>query len=62
MANHLSETIAGARVVKAFTAEEHEISRFETLSQRILRLQLKEERIRALSSPTMNPWAPSPLP
>ena len=53
MANHMSETISGARVVKAFTAEKHEISKFKAVSQRILRLQLKEERVRALSSPTM---------
>ncbi len=53
MANQMAETISGARVVKAFTAEDHEISRFKAISQHILRLQLKEERIRALSSPTM---------
>ena len=53
MANHMTETITGARVVKAFTAEKHETSRFREISQRILRLQLKEERVRALSSPTM---------
>ena len=53
MANQMTETITGARVVKAFTAEDHETSRFKAISQRILGLHLKEERIRALSSPTM---------
>jgi len=53
MANQLEETITGARVVKAFTAEEQEISRFTEVSRRILALTLKEEKVRALSSPFM---------
>lgn len=53
LANRLTETIHGTRVVKAFTAEADEVSRFNSVSQKILGLTLKEERVRALSSPTM---------
>ncbi len=53
LANHLQETVVGARVVKAFAGEEYEIAKFKAVSQRLYRLTMKEIRIRALTSPVM---------
>lgn len=53
IANLLQETITGARVVKAFAAEDREISRFNALSQTLLRLTMREVRIKAVTSPVM---------
>lgn len=53
MANQLQETITGARVVKAFAAEEIEIARFKGISRRLLAQLIKEAKVRALTSPVM---------
>ena len=53
IANLLQETITGARVVKAFAAEDREISRFNALSQTLLRLTMREVKIKAVTSPVM---------
>ncbi len=53
MSNLLQETITGARVVKAFAGEEHEISRFESISQRLLKVTMSAVRVNAMTSPVM---------
>ncbi|SMC27818.1 ATP-binding cassette, subfamily B, MsbA [Desulfacinum hydrothermale DSM 13146] len=49
----LHESFSGARVVKAFTMEDHEKRRFAEQNRGVLRYQLKTLRINALSSPLM---------
>ncbi len=53
MATQLEETIKGVRIVKAFTMEQFEISRFREMTRRHLSVNLKSQRIQALSSPVM---------
>jgi len=47
----LHETIFGTKIVKAFSMEDHEKKRFEGKSRKIFRLEMKEARVRAMSSP-----------
>ena len=49
----LHETLVGTKIVKAFGREDHEKKRFAEKSRKIFRLELKETRIKALSSPFM---------
>jgi len=49
----LQETIAGQRIVKAFSMEDYEQRRFESMVQRQARNNLGVARISALSSPLM---------
>ena len=49
----LHETLVGTKIVKAFNMEEYEKKRFADKSRKILRLELKETRVKALSSPFM---------
>jgi subfamily B ATP-binding cassette protein MsbA len=49
----LHETFAGNKIVKAFGMEAFEKKRFFERSYDLFRLQMKEERIRAISSPFM---------
>jgi subfamily B ATP-binding cassette protein MsbA len=49
----LHETISGARIVKGFCREEHEIARFSDEAMRLFRLRMKDVSTRALSSPLM---------
>ncbi len=49
----LHETFAGNKIVKAFSMEEYEKKRFSDKSHDLYRLQMKEERVRAISSPFM---------
>jgi subfamily B ATP-binding cassette protein MsbA len=47
----LHETIFGTKIVKAFGREDHEKKRFAGQSRKIFRLEMKEARVRAMSSP-----------
>ena len=47
----LHETIVGTKIVKAFSMENHEKKRFAGKSRKIFRLEMKEARVRAMSSP-----------
>ena len=49
----LHETITGTKIVKAFNMEAHEKNRFAQKSRGIFRLEMKENRVRAMSSPLM---------
>ncbi len=49
----LHETISGARIVKGFCREEHEIKRFSEEAFRLFRLRMKDVSTRAISSPLM---------
>ncbi|MEW5913864.1 MAG: lipid A export permease/ATP-binding protein MsbA [Thermodesulfobacteriota bacterium] len=49
----LHETISGARIVKGFCREEHEITRFTDEAFRLFRLRMKDISTRAMSSPLM---------
>lgn len=49
----LHETLFGNKIVKAFGMEDHEKNRFAAKSRKIFRMELKEARVRAMSSPMM---------
>ena len=49
----LHETISGARIVKGFCREDHEIGRFSAEAERLFRLRMKDVSTRAISSPLM---------
>lgn len=49
----LHETISGARIVKGFCREDHEIARFSAEAERLFRLRMKDVSTRAISSPLM---------
>jgi subfamily B ATP-binding cassette protein MsbA len=49
----LHETFMGSKIVKAFGMEDHEKRRFAQKSKKIFRLEMKETRVKALSSPFM---------
>ena len=49
----LHESLVGTKIVKAFNMEEYEKKRFANKSRKIFRLELKETRVKALSSPFM---------
>jgi subfamily B ATP-binding cassette protein MsbA len=53
MANVLHETIAGNRIVKAFTMEEAETGKFRKITQRIFRLNIRQKMTHSSSSPLM---------
>ncbi len=53
IATLLEETIRGVRIVKAFTMEKFEFTRFQQATQRHLNSNLKAQRIQALTSPVM---------
>jgi subfamily B ATP-binding cassette protein MsbA len=53
MANVLYETIAGNRIVKAFTMEEAETGKFHKVTERIFRLNIRQKVTQSLSSPLM---------
>src|SRR5947208_12182226 len=53
MANILYETITGNRIVKAFSMEQAETSKFRKLTQRIFALNLRQKMTHMLSSPLM---------
>jgi subfamily B ATP-binding cassette protein MsbA len=49
----LHETLFGTKIVKAFDMENYEKKRFAGKSRNIFRLEMKEARVRAMSSPMM---------
>lgn len=49
----LHETLTGNKIVKAFGMEAHEKNRFLKKTHKIFRLEMKEARVKALSSPLM---------
>ncbi len=49
----LHETFTGTKIVKAFGMEDHEKKRFAQKSRRIFRLEVKESKVREMSSPLM---------
>src|SRR6185436_12249717 len=53
MANILYETVAGNRIVKAFTMETAETARFRKVTHRIFQLNLRQMMTASLSSPLM---------
>ena len=53
MSAFLHETLLGTKIVKAFSMEDHEKKRFAGKSRAIFRLEMKEARVRAMSSPIM---------
>ncbi|MGH9457976.1 MAG: ABC transporter ATP-binding protein [Thermoanaerobaculia bacterium] len=53
IATLLEETIKGVRIVKAFSMEPFEIHRFREATRRHLSINLKAQRIQALTSPVM---------
>ncbi|MGA8154468.1 MAG: ABC transporter ATP-binding protein [Terriglobales bacterium] len=52
--NILQETIAGNRIVKAFSMESWEIARFRSAAQRLFRANLRSVAAAAISSPLMD--------
>ena len=53
MANILYETLAGNRIVKAFSMEKAEAGRFRKVTERIFKLNLRQRMTHSLSSPLM---------
>ena len=53
LTNFLHETITGQRIVKAFTMEGYEESRFREENESLFRIVLRRYKIKALSSPVM---------
>lgn len=53
MSAFLHETFFGNKIVKAFNMEEYEKNRFAEKNRRIFKLDIKETRIQAISSPLM---------
>jgi len=53
MANILYETLAGNRIVKAFTMEKAEAGKFRKATQRIFKINLRQKMTHSLSSPLM---------
>ena len=49
----LHESLVGTKIVKAFGREDHEKARFAEKSRKIFRLEMKEAKVRAMSSPLM---------
>jgi ATP-binding cassette, subfamily B, bacterial MsbA len=53
LATVLEETIKGVRIVKAFRMEPFEVRRFHQATQRHLKINLKSQKIQAMTSPVM---------
>ena len=49
----LHETFTGIKIVKAFNMQDHEKKRFAQKSRKIFRLEMKENKVREMSSPLM---------
>jgi subfamily B ATP-binding cassette protein MsbA len=49
----LHETLTGIKIVKAFNMQEYEKKRFAAKSRQIFRKEMKESKVRAMSSPFM---------
>ena len=57
LASHLQETISGAKLVKAFGAEEFEVDRFATRNADLYRLSMKVVKVQAITSPLSEVFA-----
>ena len=57
LASHLQETISGAKLVKAFGAEEFEVDRFATRNADLYRLNMKVVKVQAMTSPLSEMFA-----
>ncbi|MGE5753173.1 MAG: ABC transporter transmembrane domain-containing protein, partial [Deltaproteobacteria bacterium] len=54
---HLQETISGAKLVKAFGAEEYEVDRFTARNADLFRLSMKIVKVQSLTSPLSETFA-----
>jgi subfamily B ATP-binding cassette protein MsbA len=54
---HLQETISGAKLVKAFGAEEYEVDRFTARNTDLFRLSMKIVKVQSLTSPLSETFA-----
>jgi subfamily B ATP-binding cassette protein MsbA len=57
LTSHLQETISGAKLVKAFGAEEYEVERFAARNTDLFRLSMKIVKVQALTSPMSETFA-----
>ena len=57
LSSHLQETISGAKLVKAFGAEEFEVDRFATRNADLYRLSMKVVKVQAITSPLSEVFA-----
>ena len=57
LTEHLHETIGGAKLVKSFNAEEHEIKRFTAKNSDLFRLAMKVVKVKAITSPLSEMFA-----
>jgi ATP-binding cassette, subfamily B, bacterial MsbA len=57
LASHLQETISGAKLVKAFGAEDFEVGRFDARNVELYRLSMKEAKVQAITSPLSEVFA-----
>ncbi|GAB4367705.1 MAG: lipid A export permease/ATP-binding protein MsbA [Deltaproteobacteria bacterium] len=57
LTSHLQETISGAKLVKAFGAEEYEVDRFATRNADLYRLNMKVVKVQAMTSPLSEMFA-----
>lgn len=57
LTSHLQETISGAKLVKAFGAEEYEVDRFAARNMDLFRLSMKIVKVQALTSPLSETFA-----
>ena len=57
LTSHLQETIGGAKLVKAFGAEEYEVDRFASRNMDLFRLSMKIVKVQALASPLSETFA-----
>ncbi|MCL5965873.1 MAG: lipid A export permease/ATP-binding protein MsbA [Deltaproteobacteria bacterium] len=57
LSSHLQETISGAKLVKAFGAEQYEVDRFTTHNADLFRLTMKIVKVQALTAPLSEMFA-----
>jgi subfamily B ATP-binding cassette protein MsbA len=57
LTSHLQETISGAKLVKAFGAEEYEVERFTVRNADLYRLSMKVVKVQAMTAPLSEVFA-----
>ena len=57
LTSHLQETISGAKLVKAFGAEEYESERFASINADLFRLNMKVVKVQSITSPMSGTFA-----
>ena len=57
LTSHLQETISGAKLVKAFGAEEYETERFASINAALFRLNMKIVKVQSIASPLSGTFA-----